>query len=97
MDLTYCKSQRRKARTALRNYLVALKSEIRNDYGVVLPIESQLKNMNSAKFDEWFASVVNVFLENKEIDLTLTELVDEYLCSLNNVAIAEATTNDVYY
>ena len=64
MDLTYCKSQRRKARAALRNYLVALKSEIRNDYGVVLPIESQLKNMNSAKFDEWFASVVNVFLEN---------------------------------
>ncbi len=97
MDLTYCKSQRRKARTALRNYLIMLKSEIRRDYNISLPIDSQLKNMSGEKFDEWFASVMSVFLENKENDITLTELIDEYLCSMNNVAIAEATTNDIYF
>ena len=97
MDLTYCKSQRRKARTALRNYILMSHSEIRRDYGIVLPIESQLKNMKSDKFDTWFISVVDKFNKNREIDETLTNLVEEYICSLNNVQIAETMENDLYY
>ena len=97
MDLTYCKSQRRKARTALRNYLISFKSEIRRDFGINLPIESQLKNMKSDKFDMWFTSVVDKFNKNKEIDQTLTDLIEEYISSLNNVQIAETMANDLYY
>ena len=93
MDLTYCKSQRRKARTALRNYLVSFKSEIRQEFNIVLPIESQLKNMKSDKFDTWFASVADIFAQNKEFDYVLTELIDEYLCCVNNVEIAEHESN----
>ncbi len=93
MDLTYCKSQRRKARTALRNYLVSFKSEIREEFNVVMPIEEQLKNMSSEKFDIWFASVVDLFAQKKEVDYVLTELIDEYLCCVNNVEIAEHESN----
>ena len=93
MDLTYCKSQRRKARTDLRNYLILFKKEIREEFGIALPIETQLKNMKSEKFDMWFASVMNVFAEKKDVDLTLAELIDEYLCWVNNVEIAEHEAN----
>lgn len=89
MDLTYCKSQRRKARTELRNYLVLFKSEIRREFQINLPIESQLHNMSSKKFDEWFATVMDIFIQKKEYDHTLTELIEEYVCWTNNVEIAE--------
>lgn len=88
MDLTFCKSERRKARTALRNYMVLFRDEIVNDYKINLPTQKEIRQMHSGDFDVWF-NMISDDLKNKEIDIVLNELIDNYICCVNNVATAE--------
>ena len=93
MDLTYCKSQRRKTRADLRNYLALFRDDIIKDFDIELPERKIIQQMQADKFDDWFMSISKQLSNIAKTDLTLIELIDDFVCSVNNVATAEYEEN----
>ena len=93
MDLTYCKSQRRRARTLLRNYIVANRSFLVEELELDLPESQEIKQMSSNCFSAWVMKNLNTFL-NKRNQKTLYceffDLLEDFICCDNNVTIAES-------
>ena len=96
--LTYLKGERSLSRKELKKYLIMFREDIEQESGIHIPSKEKIKNFTSEEFDSWFAPVAPKFLSGNIEDLFLIELIEWYICSINNVASAEATrTNDMYY
>jgi len=90
MDVTYCKSLKRRTRTALRNYLAENRKGINEFFNVNIPID--IKNFSSETFDRTIinlnAALNNVEDAGFEYD-ELFDLMSEYMCACSNLEIAE--------
>lgn len=97
MDLNHCLTLRRKARTALRNYIVNNFYSIQQEFKIDIP--QTVKNMSGANFSNWIFENSHVFMEkrNEELDnFELIDLVADFICCSNNVTIAESINNLVF-
>ena len=97
MDLTYCKSQRRKARANLRNYLVANLDSVLEEFDLEPISKNEMKNMSAINFSNWVMNnAQDIFKKRNSEDLInydIIELVAEFICCENNVTIAESENN----
>lgn len=93
MDITFYKSQRRRARTALRNYIVERKSQIEAEFDINLPDKKEIKQMSGSQFGAWVMTIAHVIFARRNDDLENYELIDllsDFVCCENNVTIAES-------
>lgn len=96
--LTYLKGERRTSRKELKMYIVKFRDEISQECGTVFPSKEKIMQFTSKEFDNWFAPISPKLMTDEITDLFLKDLIDYYLCAVNNVASAELTnTNDMYY
>ncbi len=96
--LTYLKGERSKSRKKLKKYLILFGEEISEESGIQFPTKEQIRLFSSEEFDCWFVPIANKVKSNVSEDLILIELIECYLCSVNNVASAEmSNTNDIYF
>ena len=97
MDVTYWKSERRRARTELRNYIVRNSVSIEDVYEIEIP--NNLKNMPSHEFDAWIEdNKCRIFAKKREMGKSLRNpgLIDcliEYNCACTNVQTAEVSSS----
>ncbi len=93
MDLTYCKSQRRKARTVLRNYIVDNLDCILQDFKIEPITKNEIKNMSSNCFESWIFNNLKVFLKEKDNEdlyyYDFYDFISEFIAAENNVTLAE--------
>lgn len=89
-DLTSCLMKRRKARTALRNYVVAHAEEIEIEFCVIIP--ENVKNISGINFGNWVMKNAHVFMTQRDnaLFIEFLELVSDFICCENNVTIAES-------
>ena len=84
--VNYWKSERRRARTALRNYIVNNIEELEQDYGIIVP--ENIKNLSGEEFSKWIKKIENKILEKKQQN-ELYDLLIDYHCACTNVATVE--------
>lgn len=89
MDTTYHKSQRRKARTALRNYFCAFREEICENFNIILPDKETIKQMSKLEFGKLINVCSKVIMKHQRRDLELTELLETYILLDNNIKYIE--------
>ena len=65
------------------------RDDIEQESGVSFPSEEEIKSFTSKQFDNWFSPIASKFLSNDSDDVYLLELIEWYICSINNVASAE--------
>lgn len=95
--LTYLKGERSSSRKELRKYLILFRDEFQEECGISFPTRKEIKQFTSDEFDNWFMTVCSKLTETQSDDLILIELIEYYICSLNNVASAEAAMYDMYF
>lgn len=96
--LTFLKGERSSARKELKNYLIMFRDDIAEECSISFPSKKEIKQYTSDEFDSWFMSIFTKLKEKISEDLVLIELIECYICSVNNVASAEEIkTNNMYY
>ncbi len=96
--LTYLKGERSLSRKELKKYIVMFRDEIAKECEISFPSKEELNNFTSEEFDNWFMPIYDKIKEREFEDIILIELIENYICSINNVSSAEITnTGDMYY
>ena len=91
MDLNHCLTLRRKARSALRNYIVNNALSIQKEFKISIP--QTIKNMSGTNFSNWVLENSDIIMSKRDENLNnyeLIELVADFICCFNNVTIAES-------
>ena len=91
MDLNHCLTLRRKARTALRNYIVNNALSIQQEFKIKIPLT--IKNMSGTNFANWVFENSHIFMSKRDENINNHELIDlvaDFICCINNVTIAES-------
>lgn len=84
--VNYWKGERRKARTAIRNYVVDNIDELEQNYALNIP--ENIKNLSSVEFSKWIEQVEPKILAKKQ-PLELYTLLIDYHCACTNVKTEE--------
>lgn len=85
-NVTYWKSERRRARTALRNYFVNNSKQVEEEYQIEIP--ANIKNLSGEEFSNWLKTVRRTLLsKNNSSELYL--LIAQYSCACTNLRTAE--------
>lgn len=88
--IDYWKGERRRARTALRNYIVANVEKLEKEYAIIVP--ENIKNFSGEELAKWIKKIEYKILQNKKSS-DLYDLLIDYHCACTNVATAE---NGIY-
>lgn len=96
--LTYLKGERSKSRKELKNYIIMFRDDLERECLVKFPTQEEIRNFTSQEFEDWFINILPKLKEKESEDLVLVDLIETYICAINNVSSAEATAeNDFYY
>ena len=95
--LSYLKGERSSARKELKKYLIMCRDFIAEESNIDMPSKEEIKKFSSEEFDAWFETIIGKLSAEQSKDFVLTELVENYICSCNNVAIEETSSKDVYF
>lgn len=91
MDTTYHRSQRRKMRTALRNYICAFYEEICENFNISLPDKETIKQMPKNEFCKLIKSISKTIMNHQYKDLELADILENYIILDNNIKYVEYT------
>ena len=96
--LTYLKGERSKSRKELKNYIIMFRDYLEQECETSFPTQEEIRNLTSQEFEDWFIGILPKLKEKESEDLVLLELIEAYVCVINNVSSAEATNeNDAYF
>ena len=77
--------------------MIICRDFIAEESNIDMPSKEEIRKLSSEEFDIWFETIIGKLSAEKSKDYVLTDLVENYICTCNNVSIEETSSKDVYF